>query len=203
MTLYYDKPFSLISIVDLSELGKSDQETVANYLTKKYAAWPVAYPSDYAKEAVEEVAKRGFLKFRNKPPYTLTTDETVVLFLRCLDKFNPHAVLRTTPNTLSIQKGIVNDKDFTRIVDALTLQQDSIAMAHIWTLPERPRIAFSTKAHPVNTRICRTVITMPGDYIGKRKFDEKMVELDALIDEAIKNDKVQTQSAQTEAKYRQ
>jgi hypothetical protein len=201
--VYYDKPFSLITVIDLSELNKADQEAVSAHLTKKYSAWPVTYPSDFAKEAVEEVGKRGFLKFRTKPPYTLTTDEAVVLFLKCMDKFNPHAVMRTTPNTLRIQKAIVNDKDFTRIVDELTLQQDSIALANIWKLPEQPRIAFTTKDHPLNGRICREVIQMEGEYIGKRKFDEKMSDLGALIDGAIERDKVQSQSSTTEAKYRQ
>lgn len=201
--IYYDKPFSLITVIDLSELNKSDQEAVSTYLTKKYNAWPMSYPSDFAKESVEEIAKRGFLKFRDKPPYTLTTDEAIVLFLRCMDKFNTHAVMRTTPNTLRVQKGIVNEKDFTRIVDELTLQQDSIALANIWKLPELPRIAFATREHPLNGRICREVIQMAGDYIGKRKFEEKMNELDARIDAATENDKVQSQSAKTEAKYRQ
>ena len=201
--VYYDKPFSLITVIDLSELNKSDQEAVSAYLTKKYNAWPVTYPSDFAKEAVEEVGKRGFLKFRNKPPYTLTTDEAIVLFLKCMDKFNAHAVMRTTPNTLRVQKTVINEKDFTRIVDELTLQQDSIALANIWKLPAQPRIAFAIKEHPLNGRLCRAVITMPGDYIGKRKFDEKMNDLDALIDAAIESDRLQTQSSQTEAKYRQ
>jgi hypothetical protein len=199
---YFDKSFPLIAVIDLSPLSKSDQEAVANYLTTKYQAWPVTYPSDTAKATTEELANRGFRKFLDKPPYILTTDEAIMLFIKCLEKFNPIYALRSTPNTLRLQKTVTGEKDFVRVVDELTIQQDSITISNLWKLPEMPRIAFTNRKHPINERLCRTLIVMPDEFIGKRKFDDKMVDLDRSIDSAIESDKVQSQANHTEGKYR-
>ena len=199
---YFDKSFPLIAVIDLSPLSKSDQEAVAAYLTTKYQAWPITYPSDTAKATSEELAQRGFRRLLEKPPFTMTTDECVMLFIKCLEKFNPTYALRSTPNTLRLQKAVNSDKDFVRIVDELTIQQDVITFSSLWKLPEMPRIAYATKKHPVNERLCRTLIVMPAEFIGKRKFDDKMLDLDRSIDSAIESDKVQSQANHTEGKYR-
>lgn len=201
---YYDRPFPLIAIIDVSPLGKNDQEAVIKHLQTKYNAWQINYPSDTAKETAEELSKKGFLKFREKMPYTLTTDEAIMLFTRCVDKFNPVAAFRTTPNTVRIQKTVNNEKDLYRIVDDLTIQQDAITLSNLWNLANvESRIAFTTKPHETLKRICRFVLEMPDEYIGKRKFEEKMNELAARIDTATEHDTVQTQASFTNGKYRQ
>jgi hypothetical protein len=201
---YYDRPFPLIAIVDLSPLGKSDQEAVIKYLETKYKAWAINYPSDSTKETAEELGNKGFLKFRTKPPYTLTTDEAIMLFTKCIDKFNPQAVFRSTPNTIRLQKSVINEKDLCRVIDDLTIQQDAITLSNIWKLANvESRIAYATRSHDLNRRICREVVEMPEEYIGKRKFEEKMKDLDGRLDAAVEHDKVQAQLNFANGKYRQ
>lgn len=201
---YYDRPFPLSVIVDISPLGKNDQEAVIKHLETKYGAWAINYPSDSAKEVSEELSNKGFLKFKEKTPYTLTTDEAIMLFTRCIDKFNPQSIFRTTPNTVRIQKNINNEKDLFRIVDDLTIQQDAITLANIWKLANvENRIAYATKPHELNQRLCLTILEMSEEYIGKRKFEEKMNELGARIDAANEHDKVQSQLSFANGKYRQ
>jgi hypothetical protein len=200
---YLTKSYPLITIVNLANLGKQDQENVINHLKTKHNAWPVAYPSAYAKEISEELSKKGFHKFKERFPYHLTTDEAVMLFMRSLDRFNPQAVLRSTPNTLRVIKSVSSDRDLARVVDDLLLQQDNITLTCIFKLAnETNRVAFVTSAHPINERLCRQVITLSDEYIGKRKFEEKMGELDALVDAAKEADKLNSQEDQNEGKYR-
>jgi hypothetical protein len=193
----------LITIVNLENLNKGDQENVINYLKNKHLAWQVTYPSAFAKEISEELSKKGFHKFKDRYPYHLTTDEAVMLFMRSLDRFNSNAVLRSTPNTLRILKSISNERDLARVVDDLTLQQDNISLTCIFRLANLPnRVAFVTSSHPLNERLCRQVITLGDEYIGKRKFEEKMGELDVLIDAATEADKLTSKEDINEGKYR-
>lgn len=197
---YYDRPYKLHCLVDMSGLKPSDREAVAEFLTKKLEAFPISYPSEFAVAAAAEMADKGHPTMKSFP-CNLTNDEAVELFLKSIKGINEQATVRTTPIAGKINKACKNAKDLKRIVDELISQQDTISVSQIYDLANKPKLAFTDKDHFLNTKLSRIVINLGSDTIGKKKMDERIIALMEEIKAAFEIAQEQEKSNYIEAKY--
>lgn len=197
---YYDRPYKLHCLVDVSGLKLSDREAVTEFLTRELKAFPIIYPSEFAVASAAEMADKGHPTMKEFP-CTLSNDEAVELFLKSIAKINPAAQVRTVPVAGKINKACKNAKDLKRIVDDLIAQQDTISVSQIYDLANKPKLAFTDKDHFLNTKLSRIVINLGSEPIGKKKMDERIIALMEEIQTSFEMAKEQERANQVEAKY--
>lgn len=184
MTVQYDRSYSIPVIVDLSDLKEEEAQVIIEGM-QKYSPRELKYVSDHAIECAQEMARKGYPSLAREMPFEVSATEVNVLFANCLKAFCGSTALRRTPDTSRIVKKVETVKDFARMVDDLTLQQDNISVSQIFKTGELPTTVFYTfRRSPINNRLSRTVLPVPKGG-GKKAQEEKVVTLLKLIEEGI------------------
>lgn len=200
-TVYYDRPYYVSIAIDISRLKPADKKAVQAFLEKEYETFSFSYPSDLAIKIAEELPSKGHKAFAAATPYEITLTNMNILFSKCIEAFNPKALIRRVPDFSRIKKEIKNKNDYTRIVDELLLQQDNIALSQIFDTGTKPKIAIVSESHPVNARLSRIVLDMGEELIGKSKMNETLEKLKEDIAEGFKQVKEIEEQIRTDSKY--
>jgi hypothetical protein len=198
---YYDRPYYLHCIVDISGTKPVDREPIIEYLKKTYDATEIVSPAEFAVECTKEMAKRGHPHLASLPT-RFTNDECIELFTKCVKKINETPNFRTTPVAGRIQKDIRTTEELKTIVESLLLQQDGITITHIFSLADKPKIGFITSESPLTGRVARNCVVMSKEPIGKKKMEERLALLSQEISDAVEMSVSIEESLKTEAKYR-
>jgi hypothetical protein len=185
MIAQYDRSYSIPVIIDLSDLKEEEAQVVIEGI-QKYAPQELKYVSDYAIQVAEEMKAKGYsASFSREMPFEISPTEANVLFANCLKLFCGSSAVRRTPDTSRVVKKIESARDFARIVEDLTLQQDNISVSQIFRTGELPSSVFYTyRRSPLNSRLSRTVLPVPKGG-GKKAQEEKVNTLLKLIEEGI------------------
>lgn len=189
MTVMYDRSYSIPVIVDLSDLKEEEAQVVIEGL-QKYAPQELKYVSDYAVECALAMSKKGYPTLNKELPIEISATEMNVLFANCLKEFCGTTALRRTPDTSRVLKRVETVKDFVRIVDDLTLQQDNISISQIFKTGElRSSVFYTYRRSPINNRLSRTLLPVPKGG-GKKAQEEKISTLLKLVEEGIELSKI-------------
>lgn len=184
MTVQYDRSYSIPVIIDLSDLKEEEAQVILEGI-QQYAPKQLQYVSDHAVECASEMARKGYPSLSREMPFEVSATEVNVLFANCLKAFCGSTALRRTPDTSRVVKKIETVKDYARIVDDLTLQQDNISVSQIFKTGELTTSVFYTyRRSPINSRLSRTVVPVPKGG-GKKAQEEKIATLIKLIQEGI------------------
>lgn len=184
MTVQYDRSYSIPVIVDLSDLKEEEAQVIIEGM-QKYSPRELKYVSDHAIECAQEMARKGYPSLAREMPFEVSATEVNVLFANCLKAFCGSTALRRTPDTSRIVKKVETVKDFARMIEDLTLQQDNISISQIFKTGELPTTVFYTfRRSPINNRLSRTILPVPKGG-GKKAQEEKVVTLLKLIEEGI------------------
>lgn len=167
--MYHLKSSYFDLVVDLSKLKKQDRDSIAEFMEDRMNAYHITYPSDFAIEVAELMSNKG-RKYLKTLPVNVRSEDCIELYLRCLRKFKKQAVPRIPPNTQRLLRAVNSPKDFGRIVDDLTLQQDGIGLSYLYDITEKPKIAFCTSKNHLNKRLGLALLDLGAEFIGKRKI---------------------------------
>ena len=189
MTVMYDRSYSIPVIVDLSDLKEEEAQVIIEGM-QQYAPQELKYVSDYAIDCAAAMSKKGYQTLNKELPIEISATEMNVLFANCLKEFCGSTALRRTPDTSRVVKRVETIKDFVRIVDDLTLQQDNISISQIFRTGELQSSVFYTyRRSPINNRLSRTLLPVPKGG-GKKSQEEKVSTLLKLIEEGIELSKI-------------
>jgi len=190
MTVMYDRSYSIPVIIDLSDL-KEDEAQVIIQGVEKYSPIQLGYVSDYAIQMAEEMKTKGYAaSLSREMPFEISATEANVLFANCLKLFSGTTALRRTPDTSRVSKKIESNRDFMRIVEDLTLQQDNISVSQIFRTGElQSNVFYTFRRTPLNSRLSRTVIAVPKGG-GKKSQEEKIATVIKTIEEGIELSRV-------------
>lgn len=184
MIAQYDRSYSIPVIVDLSDLKEDEAQIIIEGM-QKYSPRELKYVSDHAIEYAQDMAHKGYPSLAREMPFEISATEMNVLFANCLKSFCGSTALRRTPDTSRVLKKVETVKDFVRMVDDLTLQQDNISISQIFKTGELPTSVFYTfRRSPINNRLSRTILPVPKGG-GKKAQEEKVATLLKLIEEGI------------------
>jgi hypothetical protein len=186
----YDRSYSIPVIVDLSDLKEEEAQIILQGI-EKYAPVQLGYVSDYAIQVAEEMKTKGYTaSLSREMPFEISATEANVLFANCLKLFSGSTAIRRTPDTSRVVKKIESTRDFVRIVEDLTLQQDNISVSQIFRTGELQSSVFYTYHRtPLNNRLSRTIIVVPKGG-GKKSQEEKLVTVLKTIEEGIELSRV-------------
>jgi hypothetical protein len=171
--IYYDKSVYLSCIVSLPTF-KGFADEVTKFLQDTFSAKQLVYPMDFVPEVLKEMVEGGYPKFA-RLPFTLTGEEALVVLSRCLLKFNTFSSIRVQPTPARVNRDVMKEKDFARIVEDLLLQQDSISISQIWQTNDLPKVVYSNTETPLNGRLSRSVVATMPVLEGKKKPTVELV----------------------------
>jgi len=183
MTLY-DRPFYIPVILDVSSLKETELEA---FLESVAAHRPeeLKYPSDHALDVAKQLASKGYPSLARPMPLDISSPEAIQLFARSLKLFNESCYVRKEPSATAVQRKVTTTADFARIVDDLTLQQDSITLSNIFkTGALKSKVFWTVRSMPLNSRIARTVVPV-ARVTSKKAAEERLITVLASIDQAI------------------
>jgi len=193
--IYYDKPFYLPIILDLSGLTPSDKEIMIPFM-EEIGAEMIKFVSDFTLPAVNTMLTHGYPHLAQSPN-TLKRPEANQLFARSLKLFNPKAVVNRDPDASRIDLSVNDVSDYVRIVDALTLQQDNITLSQFWDIGNLSTVPhYVTRATPLTSRLSRNVVRVPRAQ-SKKALEERVEFIKAEIEKAFK---LQTEELEAEFK---
>jgi len=198
--MYYTRSLYFDIIIDISKLKADDREAVAEYLELEHKAYRLTYPSDFAIEVAKRMATHGHTNL-NKTPAIIKPEQMAELFVRSVLKFNVHGQVRNSPRVQGINKQINSDKDYVRIVDDLSTQQDGISLSQIYQMAKRPKVAFCDRKNPLNNRLGRARLDLGHEFIGKKKLIPTLAAVKEAIEKASKDSQKIEEQNHREGKY--
>lgn len=190
MTVMYDRSYTIPVIIDLSDLKEDEAQAVIQGI-EQHTPIQLGYVSDYAIQVAEEMKAKGYTaSLSREMPFEISATEANVLFANCLKLFAGTSAIRRTPDTGRVSKKIESTRDFMRIVEDLTLQQDNISVSQIFRTGElQSNVFYTFRRTPLNSRLSRTVIAVPKGG-GKKSQEEKIQTVLRAIEEGIELSRV-------------
>lgn len=205
-TPLYDRSYRIPVILDLSDLKAEDAQDFLASIAD-YNPLQLSYISDFAEESLKEMGQQGYPSFSKPMPYNLTSTELLQCFARSIKRMNSNGYVRREPDASRLDKHVATKEDLVRLIEDLTLQQDSITLSQLFGTAELgSNVYYTFNRTPINGRLSHTVICVPKGS-SKKSTEERTRNIRNIIDNGIKLSKEEqnisfTKEPQTNFRYR-